>query len=75
MSSKRALRRASCGHKRAYATEAEAVSAAGFLRKRASVLVGNTWRTCAYHCGHCGKWHAGHAKHNERPKRRQDFET
>lgn len=74
MSSKRALRRAQCGHKVAHASKEAAVKEASRLRWRDSVALANTWKVDAYHCAHCGAWHTGHERAQVHRTRREHFE-
>lgn len=61
MSSKRHQRRRACEGKVFYAVQAEAVAAAGALRRSRD---GGTWK--AYRCKFCGGWHVGRPTARER---------
>ncbi len=61
MSSKRRIRRRSCGSKVGYDDKTAAVAAAGALRKK---YEGGTYQ--AYRCEFCGRWHVGRPNAKER---------
>jgi hypothetical protein len=57
VSSKRAIRRRSCGRKQRHGSEAEARAHIGGLHGRK----GYQGLLNAYRCRFCGGWHVGHA--------------
>lgn len=62
MSSKRAIRRRACTGKRAYPSEAEAISGCIALKIHSG---DNNIR--AYKCKFCRQWHTGHYRRRVKP--------
>jgi len=72
MSSKRAVRRQQCGHKRAFATEAEAQATLPALYRR-NARTGSSYRLNVYRCPYCGAFHVGHERAEVYRTRRAQF--